>query len=66
MLLISGQTDVQYTALQDLLNQLTKHFCAIPKIMCQFLNKLQGINFTSTYYSGLSPCGHLANTDAPP
>ena len=44
MLLIAGQTDVQYTALQDLLNQLTKHFCAIPKIMCQFLNKLQGIN----------------------
>lgn len=36
-----SQTDVQYTALQDLLNQLTKHFCAIPKIMCQFLNKLQ-------------------------
>lgn len=36
-----SQTDVMYTALQDLLNQLTKHFCAIPKIMCQFLNRLE-------------------------
>lgn len=36
-----NQTEGLYSALQDLLNQMTQHFCAIPKIMCQFLNKLQ-------------------------
>ena len=43
--LILDHTEVLYNALQDLLNQMTQHFCAIPKIMSQFLNKLQGVYF---------------------
>lgn len=34
-------TDALYSSLQELLKQMNTHFCAIPKIMCQFLNKLQ-------------------------
>ena len=44
LLFFVDQTEVLYTALQNLLNQLTQHFCAIPRIMCQFLNKLQGMS----------------------
>lgn len=38
---VSDLTDALYSSLQELLNEMTAHFCAIPKILCQFFNKLQ-------------------------
>ena len=55
LLFFVDQTEVLYTALQNLLNQLTQHFCAIPRIMCQFLNKLQGMS-SSLIFKFDSPC----------
>ena len=55
LLLFVDQTEVLYTALQNLLNQLTQHFCAVPRIMCQFLNKLQGMS-SSLIFKFDSPC----------
>ena len=39
---VSDKTGVLYAALQDLLAQLTENLSAVPKIISQFVNKLQG------------------------
>ena len=41
-LFVSDKTGILYAALQDLLAQLTENLSAVPKIICQFVNKLQG------------------------
>lgn len=47
---VSDLTDALYSSLQELLNEMTAHFCAIPKILCQFFNKLQGMHVFNLFF----------------
>lgn len=52
---VSDLTDVLYSSLQELLNQMTARFCGIPKILCQFFNKLQGIHALNLFVDHFVP-----------